>query len=162
MKTHYFCLRQKISELSEGLIRPYLYLKTVLEVINKKGKHKSKNDSTARYHSVRSFSPRPNSRYPPLHTYRFIFIVSTLPKYLHLMNFHFGSLNHTHDHYIWRNPEQTKNKTLKIGHLSRAKLGPKTFYQTQKPGTVQLGPYIFHMFYGKTTAINYKMGEKRW
>ena len=50
----------------------------------------SERDSTYLYHSVRSFSPRPNSRDPHLQNFKYVCIIPTFPKYLHLMKFNFG------------------------------------------------------------------------
>ena len=47
-------------------------------------------DVTARFHSVRSFSAQPNYQHPHLQNCRYVCIVSTFTKYLHLMNFHFS------------------------------------------------------------------------
>ena len=67
------------------------------------------------------------------------------------MNFQIRSSIHISNHYIWRNPELTENKTINIGKLIRhvyiAKLGSNMFSWNLKPGTVWLGPHRSHMVY---------------
>ena len=93
----------------------------------------------------------PNFLHPQIQNQNYISIVSTSSKHLHLMNFQIRPSIQISKHYIWRNPEYTKNKTINIGHLIRhvyiAKLGSNIFSRNLKPGTVWLGPHRSHMVY---------------
>ena len=76
-----------------------------------------KKDSTDQYHAVRALILHTNYQDPHLQNYEYAFIVSTFPKYLHLMKFIFCPYNDIPHHYIYRNPAYPENKMIKIGHL---------------------------------------------
>ena len=82
-----YFLKWKIYDSYTRFIILFLYLQIVLDLKKKERKPKTDKDSTARYHSVRSFSPHPNFWHPHLQNCNYVRIVSTPPKYLKIINF---------------------------------------------------------------------------